>query len=112
MRGLGNFLRRLVALRRIVFRCLANDDTRGETADDGEGQSEPVFNAQQIENDEGGDGNERGTDVCAKRQRAKQVFHGCPFLRAHQIDADERKEYADCSNNHRSNDGAKLHVAV
>jgi hypothetical protein len=50
-------------VRGVVFRGLADDDTRRQACDDGEGESHPVLDAQEIQDAESSDGNEQGTDV-------------------------------------------------
>lgn len=112
LRSLGNFLRWLVALRGIVLSCLTNDDAGDQSADDGERQSEPVLDAQQVKDGKCGDGDEHGAYVGSQTERAKQILHGCSLLGANQEDSDKREEYSDGCDDHRSYDGLQLHVAV
>ena len=70
----------------------------------------PVFDAEEIQDAESGNGNENGTDVCAQRQRLQQVLHRCAFFGANEEDAEQRQEYTHGGNQHRSNDGAQLYL--
>ena len=42
----------------------------------------------------------------------EQILHGCALLGTNHIDADEREEDADGCDDHRSDDGTELHIAV
>ena len=71
-------------MRGVVLCSLSDDDTCCQTGDDGERETNPVLDTQEIEYAEGGNGDEHGADVCAKWQRTKQILHRSTFLRTNE----------------------------
>ena len=112
MRCLGYRLGGLIALRGEIFGGLTDDDACHQTCDDRERQAEPVGHAQQVEDDEGGYGDEHGTEVGAYTQRAQQVAHGGSLLGFHGIDTCQRKEDAHRGDGHGGYHCLELHLAV
>ena len=106
--SLGNLLGGLVAMRSVIFGSLTDDDTGGKTRNDGEGETQPVFDTQQVEDGEGGNGDEDGTDVGTQRQRLQQVALGSALLGTNEEDAEERQEYTHSGNQHGGDDGLQL----
>ena len=60
---LGNLLGGLIRVRGVVFCSLSDDHASSQTRDDREGETKPVLDTQEVENGEGGDGDEDCTDV-------------------------------------------------
>ena len=67
-------------MRSVILGGLTYDDACCQAGDDGERQSEPVVDAEQVKDGEGGHGDEQGRDICTYRQRAQQVAHGSALL--------------------------------
>ena len=98
----------LVGVGGVVFGGLTDDHTGSQTRDDGEGEAQPVLNTQEVEDGEGGDGNEHGTHVGAKGERTEQIPHRSALLGAYEEDAKQREEHAHRGNQHRGDDRLQL----
>ena len=98
----------LVAVGGVVLRSLSDDDACGKTADDAERKAQPVFETQEIQDAESGNGDEHGADVRAEREAAQQVLHRSTLFRANEEDADKAQENPHGSNGHRRDDGVHL----
>ena len=90
---------------------MSDDNSRRQTADDGETQTYPVVEAEDIKDEERGNCNQHSTGIGADSERTEQLAHTCSFFGAHKEDADEREEDTDSGNNHGGDDSPQLHVA-
>ena len=88
--ALGNFLRRFIGVRRIVFGRLTDDDAGHESRDDRERKSQPVLNIEQVENDEGRGGDQHRADIDPHAQRPQQLTHRGALFGPHEEDSDDR----------------------
>ena len=108
-RGFRDALRRFIRVRGVVF-CRLSDDNPGEqTDDDRERNADPVRNVEKIKDAECCRNDERGGNVHAATERAEEVFHRRAFLRAHEVNSENRKQNTDCRDEHRSHDCLNLH---
>ena len=108
LRAAGDLLRRTVGVRGVVLGGLSDHDASHEARDDREGEPHPVLDAQQIEDTEGGQGDQQRAEIDAHAQRAEQLAHRGPLLRAHEEDADDREQDAHGGDQHRGQHGLEL----
>ena len=97
-------------MRCVIFSSLSDDDTCSQTADDGERQSHPVLNAEEIEDSEGRSGNQDSRNIRAKRKRVQQILHRSALLCTYEIDAEDAQEHTYSGYEHRCDDSSQLHV--
>ena len=97
-------------MRGVIFGSLTDDDTGSQTRDNREGEAEPVFNTQEVEDGESSDSNEHGAHVGTKGQRTEQIPHRGTFLSAYQEDSQQRQEYTHRSNQHGGDDSLQLNL--
>ena len=111
-RCLGYLPGRLVAVRRVIFCCLSDDDTGYQTAQDRERQSEPVVYFQHVEYDKRCYGSQCGTEIRTVSERVEQILHCRTLLCLHGENAEQREKYTHCGNKHRCDDSLELHVSA
>jgi len=99
-------------VRGIILRGLANHDTGQQTGNHREGQAQPVFKAQGIQNDKRSNGDQGRTHVYPSPKSAQQFLHLGAFFSFHQKDTQNREHNTHSCNQHRSKHCLLLHFSV
>ena len=89
-------------MRGVILCSLAYYDSRNEAENHGEGKLPPVLETEEIEYAERNDGYEPCTEVGTAAEGSEELLKSGPFLGADRINSENREEYTDGGDAHRS----------